>query len=172
MTTKIDDPTKLVSDAEQEAAEADALIEALEERVREGDDTVTPDQIEAQRGVSRFARLRADAARRKAAAVRETKHDELVAQLREDVAALNEADLGAMAKLYEGLVRDGAKLQSLIEAWHGKRGDLLGRSQALGFDPESPASPVFALVEPPRDAVALAAAQAQGKAPRGPPSTH
>lgn len=52
--------------AAQEAREAEDLITALEHRVVQGDDTVTAEQIEGQRSLSRFAKLRAQAAKRKA----------------------------------------------------------------------------------------------------------
>lgn len=55
-----------VAQAEREATEAAALVDALEDRVRDGDDTVTPEQIEQARGLGRFAQLRAEATRRKA----------------------------------------------------------------------------------------------------------
>lgn len=90
MTPKTaDTPTNAVSQAEQEAAEADALVAALEERVRDGDDTVTPQQITEQRELGRFAKLRAEAARRKAERAaqaaaekeREEKHGQALALL-------------------------------------------------------------------------------------------
>ncbi|MFE6742326.1 hypothetical protein [Streptomyces tubercidicus] len=52
--------------AEQEAAEAEQLLAALEERIRDGDDQVTPPQLAEARELGRFATLRAEAARRKA----------------------------------------------------------------------------------------------------------
>ncbi|MBD2897250.1 hypothetical protein amrb99_62090 [Actinomadura sp. RB99] len=52
--------------AEQEAADAAALVDALEGRVIDGDESVTADQISAQRDLSRFAELRAQATARKA----------------------------------------------------------------------------------------------------------
>jgi hypothetical protein len=52
--------------AAREADEAAALVDALEDRVIEGDDTITPGQITEQRELSRFARLRAAATARKA----------------------------------------------------------------------------------------------------------
>ncbi|MEU3222645.1 hypothetical protein ABZ695_05730 [Streptomyces sp. NPDC006976] len=55
-----------VATAVQEADEAAALAAALEERVRNGDDTVTPEQIANARELGTFAQLRADATRRKA----------------------------------------------------------------------------------------------------------
>jgi hypothetical protein len=55
-----------VTAAEQEAAEAEQLLDALEERVRDGDEEITPQQLANARELGRFARLRAEAARRKA----------------------------------------------------------------------------------------------------------
>jgi hypothetical protein len=53
----------LVARAEQDAAEAEALAEALAERVRDGQD-VTPEELANAEQLGRFARLRVDAARR------------------------------------------------------------------------------------------------------------
>ncbi|MFE0727061.1 hypothetical protein ACFW2X_02200 [Streptomyces antibioticus] len=50
-----------VAQAEAEAHEADELLAALEERVRDGDDKVTPQQLAEQRELSGFAKLRAEA---------------------------------------------------------------------------------------------------------------
>ncbi|MDX3662365.1 hypothetical protein PV646_34105 [Streptomyces sp. ID05-26A] len=55
-----------VEAAEQDATGAEAEVTALEERVLAGDESVTADTIEKQRGLSRFARLRAQAVARKA----------------------------------------------------------------------------------------------------------
>ncbi|WP_411146990.1 hypothetical protein [Streptomyces sp. x-80] len=52
--------------AEQEATEAEQLLTALEERVRDGDEHVTAQQLANARELGRFAKLRAEAARRKA----------------------------------------------------------------------------------------------------------
>jgi hypothetical protein len=51
--------------AEQEALEAVRLVEALEERVRQGDETLSPAEIATQRDAADFAKLRADSVRRK-----------------------------------------------------------------------------------------------------------
>lgn len=52
--------------AETAADEAEALVADLEERVAAGDEEVTLEHITAQEGLSRFAKLRAEATRRKA----------------------------------------------------------------------------------------------------------
>ncbi|MFV2102809.1 hypothetical protein [Micromonospora sp. LOL_024] len=53
--------------AEREAKEAAALVDALERRVVDGDDTVTAEQIEQADKLGRFARLRAQHTAKKAA---------------------------------------------------------------------------------------------------------
>lgn len=63
MTTTTVDP---VADARREAAEAEQLLTALEERVRAGDESVTPAELATARELTRFATLRQEAARRKA----------------------------------------------------------------------------------------------------------
>lgn len=60
------DAETLVATAEAEAREARQLVDALQEKVRAGDDTVSPEQIATARELGEFARLRADAAARKA----------------------------------------------------------------------------------------------------------
>lgn len=56
-----------VKAAEQEARDAENLVEALEARVVNGDDTVTPEDISNQEALSRFAKLRARSTANKAA---------------------------------------------------------------------------------------------------------
>ncbi|MEU7581957.1 hypothetical protein AB0B50_30715 [Streptomyces sp. NPDC041068] len=67
-TTTADGPeaAPAVEQAEQQAAEAERALTAMEERVRDGDEDVTPAQLAAARELGRFARLRAEAAHRKA----------------------------------------------------------------------------------------------------------
>ncbi len=55
-----------VTAAEQEAQEHARKATELERRVAEGDDDVTAEEIDRQHGLSRFAKLRAAGARRKA----------------------------------------------------------------------------------------------------------
>lgn len=75
-----------VNAAEQEAAEAAELVAVLEDRVREGDESVTPEEIASARDLGRFAKLRAEATRRKAtrakAAARLAACEDLAAEMR------------------------------------------------------------------------------------------
>jgi hypothetical protein len=69
MSTTTDTPAVTGADvhqAEREAREAVALVDALEQRVVNGDETVTHDEIEQARSLGRFAKLRAQATARKA----------------------------------------------------------------------------------------------------------
>ncbi|WP_405677291.1 hypothetical protein OG292_22445 [Streptomyces sp. NBC_01511] len=59
-------PERVLFDADAEITEADARLTALEERVRDGDDQVQPDDIEKARGLRRWAQLRREAAVRAA----------------------------------------------------------------------------------------------------------
>ncbi|MER6361554.1 hypothetical protein [Kitasatospora sp. NPDC001527] len=59
-------PDHITATADQEVTEAEQLLAALEDRVRDGDDTVTAEQVEEARGLRRFAQLRREAAQRKA----------------------------------------------------------------------------------------------------------
>ena len=83
-------PAEAVAAAEQEAAATEQQLATLEERVRDGDDAVTPAQLTEQRELGRFARLRVDAAHRKAvrqqAEERTKQHAAAAAQVRAEVA--------------------------------------------------------------------------------------
>jgi hypothetical protein len=71
--------------AEQEAQEATALVEALEEKVRDGDDAVTPEELASARELGRFARLRAEAAQRKADRARQAARLAACEELRREI---------------------------------------------------------------------------------------
>jgi hypothetical protein len=60
---------------------------ALEERVREGDESVTPEQIAGQRELGRFARQRVAATQRKAERAREAQRQRALAELADTVRA-------------------------------------------------------------------------------------
>lgn len=60
-------PEDILADAEAAITEADRLAADLEQRVREGDDTVTPDDLRAARDAGVFARLRLEARQKRAA---------------------------------------------------------------------------------------------------------
>lgn len=85
-----------VTTAVSEAREAANLAQALEERVRDGDDTVTPDQIASARELGHFAQLRADATARKAETAKRDARLAALAELKADIDAY-QADNGDQA---------------------------------------------------------------------------
>jgi hypothetical protein len=76
-------PDTTITEAEREAADAAHELDALKERVREGDTTVTPERIAAQQQVVDFATLRVEAAKRSAARLREDERQQLAEQARQ-----------------------------------------------------------------------------------------
>jgi hypothetical protein len=107
-----------VEDAEQEAREAEALAVELEERVRQGDPDVTADQIAEAERLGRFARLRVEAATRKATERRRAaavEHAEAFKTRLLEEAAANDADV---VKAWSGVVSALRKLQAAAdERW-------------------------------------------------------
>lgn len=85
MPTKPAEAAAAVTTAEQEATEAEALVGALEERVRDGDDSVTVEEIAGARELGRFARLRAEAARRKADKARTAARLDAAQQIHDEI---------------------------------------------------------------------------------------
>ncbi len=60
-------PAEIIAAADDEITASEVLAVELENRVREGDESVTFDQVERARGLKRFAQLRREAAEKKAA---------------------------------------------------------------------------------------------------------
>ncbi|MEU2596970.1 hypothetical protein ABZ669_06830 [Streptomyces hirsutus] len=102
-----------VAQADAEAREADDLLAALEERVRDGDDKDTPQQISEQRELGRFARLRAEAARRKAERTAADAEDKRRRKLTADALALVEQQ-GDRAPVADGYERARAALVDML----------------------------------------------------------
>lgn len=87
MSAKNIDPDELVADAEAEAQEALQLAAALEQRARDGDDSVTFEQIQEQEKLGRWAQIRVDAAKRKAANAREAVRQSELGKIRGEMDA-------------------------------------------------------------------------------------
>jgi hypothetical protein len=120
MTAPIAPPTDTppeVAQAEAEAREADALLTALEERVRDGDDKVTPQQLAEQRELSGFAKLRAEAARRKADRAAAKAEDKRRADLIEQAVTLADGKgrRTPVAKAYEHAAAALAELVAAVD---------------------------------------------------------
>ncbi|MBT2207027.1 hypothetical protein [Actinomadura sp. NEAU-AAG7] len=83
----------------QEAQEAARLVEALEERVRDGDTDVTAAQIEAQRDLARFAALRAEATARKVERARQAARLRTLGDLADQMRNRSDQDAATYAEL-------------------------------------------------------------------------
>lgn len=121
-----------VTAAEQEAAEALSLAGTLEERVREGDESVTPEEIAGARELGRFARLRADATRRKA---EKTKAAARLAACEDLRAEVEEYVTGAGAEFAELLKTAEDAVAAFVTAVDDRNDRIRGwhlRMQALG----------------------------------------
>ncbi len=109
--------------AAQEVADAEQLVEALEERVRNGDPDVTAEEIANARELSRFAQLRAEAARRRAAKEQEQARLDSLAALVDEIraAASHRARLVAAVDTFDTALRDLIRLadghNTALERW-------------------------------------------------------
>lgn len=120
-----------VDEAEEEAREAGALAEALEERVRDGDDTVSPDQVAKARELAGFARLRVEAARRRADKAKQ----EAVSQQVSEVGAEARAFASEIASRADDVQELAGKaetvLRELVDALDAQRTEGMRISGAL-----------------------------------------
>lgn len=92
-----------VDQAEREAADAEALVAALEERVRSGDDTLTPAEIETQRDVANFAKLRAEAITRKLQRSREAQRLRILGDLADAMRTRTTEDAATYGRLFASI---------------------------------------------------------------------
>jgi hypothetical protein len=114
-----------VAAAEQEARDAEALLGALEDRVRSGDETITPAELERHRSLVRFAKLRIDAAHRRVDVRRAEGRRALYAKLNAEALQLAQGDdgiaeafaeaLGALQRLWETAKGRQASLETFLE---------------------------------------------------------
>jgi hypothetical protein len=130
-----------VAAAEAEAAEAEALVAALEKSVIDGDDSITPDQLTTQEGLSRFARLRAEATRRKAARSKEAARLAAANGLREEMEAYAFGSGKALAKRLRAVAAAEEAFLAAAKDHNGKVMSWLGRAEKIGI-PESDMRPV------------------------------
>lgn len=104
-----------ITNPDRDIADAQALYESLEERVRSGDESVTSEELDQARGLSRFAQLRKEAAQRKAAQAR---RDEAAQDVREAAEAAREYldGLDGLDGL-GGIDEQKAALGAALSAW-------------------------------------------------------
>lgn len=118
-------PEHIEALADAETAQAARDLEAIEERVINGDESVTPEQVEQVRGLARFAHLRREAAARKAGQVRQAAVDETYRQRAAEVAA--ELHAGISLDDIAGLALDvEASVRALLDVC-ARREDVINR---------------------------------------------
>jgi multidrug efflux pump subunit AcrA (membrane-fusion protein) len=130
--------------AKQEAAEAEALVTALEDRVKDGDDTITPDQILAQESLSRFARLRLEATRRKLEKAKAKRRLDAANALHDEITAYAGGigqklanKMRAIEKAEQALVTLADQHDALIRSWRARAEAL--KIPVTDFRPMPPA---------------------------------
>lgn len=145
-----------VTSAEQEAAEAEALVASLERKIREGDDGVSHDQLTSTRSLAEFARLRVQGIRAKAAKARAARRTAAAEALRAEVEAYAK---GVGGKLADGLRAIQAAEDAFVAVADEHDAKVLEwrkRANALGI-PESDGRPM-----PPAEDGRLALPRADG----------
>jgi hypothetical protein len=95
----LDSYERIVATAEDEAREAAALAQALEERVKDGDEDISPAELENARQLGGFARLRTEAAQRKAERAREAERQRQLAALKAEMTERPGMDRKRLAEL-------------------------------------------------------------------------
>ena len=134
-------PEQIVADAEREVQEAESLAQTLEERVLDGDETVSYEQIEKARGLKRFAELRKIPAEKKAAALAQKLADEKYErETREHLAAF-----AALEGQIEPLLEEAARqVQKAIQVALQQDKHVI----ALGYLAKTPGNPYHRDDEP------------------------
>jgi hypothetical protein len=135
------DVVEAAAAAEREAAEAEALCQAVEERVLDGGPEATKGEI-GHLGLARFARLRAEAANRRAERAREAERQRQLAALRKEVDAYAEDSGTGLAGLLEEVERAAAAFVEAVADREAKLAGWHARMRALGVPThDAPVSP-------------------------------
>lgn len=122
MTAVTDNPIGL---AEQEANDAEELAVALEERIKDGDEDVTFDELSNAKKLVDFARLRVEAAKRKVAAGRREAAIDAGKALAKSLPSIKDEDAAVVAA-WVAAVKAMRKLDQVF----GERVDLVTRLAA------------------------------------------
>jgi hypothetical protein len=117
--------------AEQDHREAQAYLTALEERVRAGDADVHHTELREARDLVKYAELRIEAAKRRAAQIAVEARQVLYAQLAEDAALIDELDDEAITDAFAAARVALRKVYDLAEARSVKVRDLSMRADAV-----------------------------------------
>ncbi|HAP90718.1 MAG TPA: hypothetical protein DCR15_13705 [Arthrobacter bacterium] len=133
MATTDTDPRKIIADAEQEAREAENLVNTLEEKVRSGDESVSFEEVEKARGLLSFVRLRKEAAKRKAAAATEAARIQACEALNADIAARVKGDGKRFSEQLQTAVEALRVFHDAVEERNTSVRAFRKRAEALGI---------------------------------------
>ena len=133
MTTTEPDPQAIIADAEQEAREAAELVATLEEKVREGDEAVTFEEVEKARGLLSFVRLRQEAARRKAAKAQEAARLAACEALHAEIQEHAKGEGAELAQQLEGIVDAIRSFSDAVDARNIRVQEYRTRAVELGI---------------------------------------
>lgn len=121
----LDEYERIVATAEAEAREATALAQALEDSIKDGDETVTPQALEEARSLRGFAKLRTEAAQRKAERAREAERQRQLRALRTEMKerpGLDRKRLAALLRTAEealgAFVQTTKEHNDQVRTWH------------------------------------------------------
>jgi hypothetical protein len=129
---ELDEPLDPIAEAEADVERADDLIAELEERVVDGDGTVTAEDLEQARGLKRLALLRRQGAEKRAQETAEHLRAAQVEQLREDLATFRaQAEATPLHTAYAEAVRALAELRRQADATAKQRAALESRAASL-----------------------------------------
>lgn len=121
-----------VSAAEQEAIDAEQAVTDLENKVVEGDTSITPSAIGKAKDAARFARLKVQAALRQREKDAEDARAEAVKQFRAEYEEFATIDLDPLRDAYEDAVIALANLTDLVTTRLQDQDEVLGRAPGLG----------------------------------------
>lgn len=120
-----------VAAAEAAATEAQALVTELEEKVLNGDDTVTPDEIVAQESLGRFARLRAESTRRKAVKSKEAARLRACEALYADIDTYASGEGKRFGPMFQAIYDAKAAFKTAVEERNAEVRTWRQRAEAL-----------------------------------------
>ena len=127
------DPQAIIANAQQEEREAAALVTTLEEKVRDGDESVTFEEVEKARGLLSFVRLRQEAARRKAAKAQEAARLAACDALYADILSHAEGEGAEFSKILQTAVDALAAFHDAVDARNERVRGYWQQASALGI---------------------------------------
>jgi hypothetical protein len=142
MTTTEVDPQTIIADAEQEEREAAELVATLEEKVRDGDEAVTFEEVDKARGLLSFVRLRQEAARRKAAKAQEAARLAACEALNAEITELVKGDGQRFSEMLKTAVDALRAFHDSVEERNDKVREFRKRAEDLGIPEHKHTGPV------------------------------